>query len=54
MAFTDALGKFAAAGWEAAGTVRTAWQRLPVEAQKDILARAVAYGCSEDIRDLVR
>jgi hypothetical protein len=54
MAFTDALGKFAASGWAVAGTVRTAWQRLPAEARRDILARAVAFGCAEDIRDLVR
>jgi len=54
MAFTDALGKFAVAGWAAAGTVRTAWARLPAEAQSYILTRAVSYGCSEDIRDLIR
>jgi hypothetical protein len=54
MAFTDALGKFAVAGWVVAGTVRTAWQRLPAEAQSYILTRAVSFGCSEDIRDLVR
>jgi hypothetical protein len=54
MAFTDALAKFAVAGFAVAGTVRTAWQRLPVEAQSYILTRAVSFGCSEVIRDLVR
>jgi hypothetical protein len=54
MAFTDALGKFAVVGFAAAGTVRTAWARLPAEAQKYILTRAVSFGCSEVIRDLVR
>jgi hypothetical protein len=54
MAFTDALGKFAVVGFTVAGTVRTAWERLPAEAQNYILTRAVAFGCSEVIRDLVR
>lgn len=54
MAFTDALAKFTVVGWVAAGTVRAAWERLPAEAQSYILTRAVAYGVSEDIRDLVR
>jgi hypothetical protein len=54
MAFTDALGKFAVMGFTVAGTVRTAWERLPAEAQNYILTRAVAFGCSEIIRDLGR
>jgi hypothetical protein len=54
MAFTDALGKFAVVGFAAAGTVRTAWARLPAEAQTYILTRAVSFGCSEVVRDLVR
>jgi hypothetical protein len=54
MAFTDALGKFAVAGFAVAGTVRTAWERLPAEAQSYILTRAMSFGCSEVIRDLVR
>jgi hypothetical protein len=54
MAFTDALAKFAVAGFVAAGTVRTAWERLPPEAHSYILTRAVSFGCSEIIRDLVR
>jgi hypothetical protein len=41
-------------GFTVAGTVRTAWERLPAEAQNYILTRAVAFGCSEVIRDLVR
>jgi len=53
MAFTDALGKFAVVGFTVAGTVRTAWERLPAEAQKYILTRLVSFLCGQINRDFL-